>query len=165
MEVRLEKRYPLQVDVERAWAVLRDVRKVAGCMPGAVLTDQIDPTHYKGAIKVKVGPSTAQFKGDLEMVGLDEHSRRLQLHGTGADPGGSVAAMDMTAVVEPGDGPGASVLFGTSIITVSGKLAQFGGRMLGQVSDLILAQFVDNFRATAFEQASGAGTPAGEPAA
>ena len=67
MEVKLEKRYPLEVDAARAWQVLRDVRSTAGCMPGAEITEQIDATHYKGSVKVKVGPANAAFGGDIEV--------------------------------------------------------------------------------------------------
>ena len=163
MEVKLEKRYPLPVDAARAWTVLRDVQTVAGCLPGAAITEQIDAAHYKGTVKVKVGPTTAQFNGDLEVVGIDEAGRRLQLRGKGADKAGSSAAMDMTAVIEAADQPDACVLFGTSAVTVSGKFAQFGGRMMGQVSDMILGQFVDNFSNVATTLPSAEGAAAGAP--
>lgn len=166
MEVKLENRYPLPVDAGRAWAVLRDVRAVAGCMPGAAITEQIDATHYKGTVKVKVGPAMAQFNGDIEVLGLDADQRRARLRGKGADKGGSSAAMELTAVIEAGDKPEECVLFGTSTVTVSGKFAQFGGRMMGQVSDMMLGQFVDNFRAAALAlPAPGAAPGAASPAA
>jgi len=149
MEVKLEKRYPLEVDAARAWAVLREVRTVAGCMPGAEITEQIDATHYKGTVKVKVGPANAAFGGDIEVRQLDEAARTLQLYGKGADRGGSSASMDLTATVEPGETPAASVLVGNAAVVVNGKFAQFGGRMMVQVSDMLLGQFVDNFRAAA----------------
>jgi len=149
MEAKLEKRYPLQVDAERAWTVLRDIKTVAGCMPGAALTEQIDDDHYRGTVKVSLGPVMATFGGNLQVVARDEAARRLQLQGKGADRSGSSAAMDMSAVIEPGEAPDACVLHGTSTVTVSGKFAQFGGRMINQVSDMILGQFVDNFRAAA----------------
>lgn len=149
MEVKLDKRYPLEVDAARAWQVLRDVKAVAGCMPGAEITEQLDATHYKGTVKVKVGPANAAFGGDIEVRALDEAARRLQLFGKGADRGGSTASMDLTATVEPGESPTSSVLVGSAAVVVSGKFAQFGGRMMGQVSDMLLAQFADNFRATA----------------
>jgi carbon monoxide dehydrogenase subunit G len=53
MEVHLDKRYPLAVDPARAWAVLSDVRVVAGCMPGATITDQVDATHFKGSCSAR----------------------------------------------------------------------------------------------------------------
>ncbi len=149
MEVKLEKRYPLEVDKERAWAVLCDVRTVAGCMPGAEITEQVDATHYKGTVKVKVGPANAAFGGDIEVRQLDAAARTLQLFGKGADRGGSSASMDLTAIIEPGETPAASVLVGNAAVIVNGKFAQFGGRMMVQVSDMLLAQFVDNFRAAA----------------
>jgi len=149
MEVTLDKRYPLEVDPARAWAVLRDLRAVAGCMPGAELTEELSPTQYKGGVKVKVGPAVAQFGGEVEVLELDEAAQRMRLKGKGADRGGSSASMDLTATVEPGETPQTAVLVGQASVIVNGKFAQFGGRMMVQVSDMILAQFVENFRQTA----------------
>src|ERR1700712_6051605 len=97
MEVKLEKRYPLQVDADRAWKVLRDVKATAECMPGAAITEQTDATHFKGSVKVKVGPANAAFAGEIEVLGLDEPARMLHLLGKGAARGGSSGCMDLTA--------------------------------------------------------------------
>lgn len=148
MEVKLEKRYPLQADVASAWAVLKDVRAVAGCMPGAVITEQVDPSHYKGTVKVKVGPALAAFGGNIEVLGIDETGCKMHLLGKGSDKGGSSASMDLVAVIEAGEGR-SSVLVGNAAVIVNGKFAQFGGRMMTQVSDMVLDQFADNFRTAA----------------
>lgn len=165
MEVSLDKRYPIAASTAQAWTVLRDVRAVAGCMPGAAITEQLDDTHYKGNVKVKVGPATAAFAGDIEVLSLDEATQRLNLLGKGADRAGSTAAMDLVATVEPGETPGTSVLVGQAKVTVNGKFAQFGGRMMVQVSDMILQQFADNFSATAAAQPMAEAVPAPAPAA
>jgi uncharacterized protein len=149
MEVKLEKRYPIDASPAQCWAVLRDVRAVAGCMPGASITEQVDATHYKGAVKLKVGPANAAFAGDIEVLALDEAAQRVQLLGKGADKGGSTASMDLTATVEPGATAGQCMLVGVAAVIVNGKFAQFGGRMMVQVSDMILGQFADNFRIAA----------------
>ena len=149
MEVKLEKRYPIDASIAQVWAVLRDVRAVAGCMPGATITDQIDATHFKGAVKVKVGPALAAFAGDIEVLALDEASQTVQLLGKGADKSGSTASMNLKASIEPGETAGQSVLIGDAAVIVNGKFAQFGGRLMVQVSDMILAQFADNFRIAA----------------
>ncbi len=132
-------------------------------MPGAEITEQVDATHYKGTVKVKVGPANAAFGGDIEVRQLDAAARTLQLFGKGADRGGSSASMDLTAVIEPGETPAASVLVGNAAVIVNGKFAQFGGRMMVQVSDMLLAQFVDNFRAAAaaLPAPSATGVPPG----
>jgi uncharacterized protein len=165
MEVKLEKRYPVDVEPARAWAMLRNVRAVAGCMPGAAITEQVDDTHYKGTVKVKVGPANAAFGGDIEVLGLDEAAMRLQLLGKGADRAGSSASMNLTAHVAPGDIAGTSVLVGDAVVIVNGKFAQFGGRMMVQVSDMLLAQFADNFRAAAAALPAAGAVAAAQPAA
>ena len=160
MEVKLDKRYPIQASIEQCWAVLGDVRAVAACMPGAQITEQLDDTHFKGSVKSKVGPAVMSFSGDIELQGRDEAARSLRLLGKGADKAGSSASMQLTAHLEPVD-DGTSVLAGVATIIVSGKLAQFGSRLLVPVSDAMLAQFADNFRAAA--AAGAAAVPSARP--
>lgn len=160
MEVQLDKRYPLPVSPEQAWTVLSDIRSVAACMPGAQITEQLDETHFKGIVKSKVGPAVMSFNGDIELLGRDASQRRLEMLGKGADKAGSSASMNLAARVENGDTRGSSVLIGVATITVSGKLAQFGGRLLVPVADAMLAQFADNFRVAAEAVAPPAGVGA-----
>ena len=168
MEVKLDKRYPVAATLDQAWAVLADIHAVARCMPGAQITEQIDATHYKGTVKSKVGPAVMQFGGDIEVLGMDAAARAMQMLGKGADKSGSSAAMNLSAHLEPGDGPASCVLVGQATVTVSGKLAQFGSRLLVPVSDAMLAQFADNFRAAAaavpVAAAPADAAPAGVPA-
>lgn len=147
MEVKLDKQYPLDVDAARAWALLNDLKEVASCMPGAQITEQLSDTSYKGAVKVKVGPAVAQFGGTVDVVELDADQRRMVMVGKGADKGGSSASMNLTATIaaDPAN-PAHCVLNGEAVVIVNGKFAQFGGRLMVQVSDMLLAQFVENFR-------------------
>jgi carbon monoxide dehydrogenase subunit G len=149
MEVKLDKRYPIAASADQCWAVLRDIRAVAACMPGAQITEQLDDTHFKGSVKSKVGPAVMSFAGDIELQGLDEAARTLQMLGKGADKQGSSASMQLAAHLEAGADAASTTLVGVATITVSGKLAQFGSRLLVPVSDAMLAQFADNFRAAA----------------
>ena len=169
MEVQLEKTYALDVDPSAAWALLSDVRSVAGCMPGAEITEQIDANSYKGAVKVKVGPALAQFGGTVDVIECAPEQRRMVMRGKGADKSGSSASMDLNAVIEPAaDGAAGSLLHGRAAVVVNGKFAQFGARMMTQVSEMMLGQFVENFRVAARELAARqAQVPghAGEPAA
>jgi uncharacterized protein len=145
MEVKLDKRYPVAASLDQAWAVLGDIRATAACMPGAQITEQIDATHFKGTVKSKVGPAVMSFGGDIELQGLDTAAKSLQMLGKGADKAGSSASMQLSAHLEAGEDPTQSVLVGQATIIVSGKLAQFGSRLLVPVSDAMLAQFAANF--------------------
>jgi carbon monoxide dehydrogenase subunit G len=150
MEVKLDKRYPLDVDPDRAWAILSNLKTVATCMPGAELSEELSATSYKGGVKVKVGPAVAQFGGIVDVLEKDDAARKMVLRGKGADKGGSSASMDMIAVIESDPAnPAHAVLHGEASVIVNGKFAQFGGRMMVQVSEMILVQFVENFRQAA----------------
>jgi uncharacterized protein len=167
MEVKLDKRYPVAATPAQAWAVLSDMHGIAACMPGAAITEQLDATHYKGTVKSKIGPAVMSFGGDIELQGLDETTRELKMLGKGADKAGSSASMQLTARLEDGETPGTTVLVGQATITVSGKLAQFGSRLLVPVSDAMLAQFAGNFSkvAGAVALAPAAADAAATPAA
>ncbi len=169
MEVKLEKQYPLDVDAARAWALLADLKATAACMPGAEITEQLSETSYKGAVKVKVGPATAQFGGTVDVLEKKDDERKVIMRGKGADKSGSSASMDLTAIVAPDPAnPAHCVLNGSAAVIVNGKFAQFGGRMMVQVSEMILGQFVENFRqaALALPASASAAMPASaaEPA-
>ncbi|OIQ98525.1 carbon monoxide dehydrogenase subunit G (CoxG) [mine drainage metagenome] len=151
MQVKLEKQYTIATSPEAAWLVLRDVRVLASCMPGAEITEQVDSTHYKGHVKVKVGPAVAAFGGEIEILAFDEVIKSVRMMGKGADKGGSSASMDLTASIRPSSTAGQCLLLGSSDVIVNGKFAQFGGRMMTSVSDMILGQFADNFAVKASE--------------
>ena len=155
MQVTLDKQYPVAAPPEAAWLVLSNVTELATCMPGAQITERIDDAHYKGSVKVKVGPATAAFAGTIEVLGVDAATRTLRMLGKGADRAGSSASMDLTARLVAADG-GMSTLVGKADVVVAGKFAQFGGRMMNSVSDMILAQFADTFsqKAAALQTAS-----------
>lgn len=169
MEVKLDKRYPIETSAERAWAVLGDLRTVAECMPGAQVGEQIDDTHYKGTVKSRIGPAMMNFGGDIEVQARDAAARSLTLLAKGADKSGSSASMQLAAHIEAGAQADRCVLVGAATVVVSGKLAQFGSRLLVPVSDAMLSQFADNFRAAAaavpVEGAAGAATAAAAAAA
>ena len=150
MEVKLDKQYPLDVDAARAWALLSDLKATAACMPGAEITEQLSDTSYKGGVKVKVGPAVAQFGGTVDVLEKVDAERKVVMRGKGADKGGSSASMDLTATIAPDPAnPAHCVLNGSAAVIVNGKFAQFGGRMMVQVSEMILGQFVENFRQAA----------------
>lgn len=169
MKVELEKTFPMPGAADVAWSFLQDIPGVAGCMPGAKITERIDDRHYKGTVTVKVGPASMSFRGEIEVVELDAGRRTLHLLGKGSDTTGtSGASMDLVARIEAGAAEGSSSLVGRSEVTMSGKAAAFGGRMMGTVAEQILKQFAGNFanevRARA-EAGLGAGTAAGDCAA
>lgn len=159
MEVVLDKQYPVAAGLDAGWAVLSNMHELATCMPGAQITEDIDATHYKGSVRVKVGPAVAAFAGTIEILTLDPATRTLKMMGKGADKSGSSASMELTATLVAADN-GHSTLQGHAEVIVNGKFAQFGGRMMTSVSDMILAQFAEVFSQKA-QALQGAAAPVG----
>jgi carbon monoxide dehydrogenase subunit G len=161
VKVKLERTFPIPAAPEVTWGVLADIETVAGCMPGAKITEKLDDTHYKGTVSVKLGPANLSFRGEITVQELTAETRTLRLSAKGTDTSGtSVASMDLMARVEAADG-GASALVGHSEASVGGKAAAFGGRMMDAVSDQILKQFAANFTARVAAQAAVPAAAAG----
>ncbi len=161
MQVTVDKQYPVAASADTAWTILTNIPELTTCMPGAQITEQIDDRHYKGSVKVKVGPAAAAFAGDVEVLAVDAAARTLRMLGKGADKGGSSASMQLTATLVAGT-DGTSLLQGRADVIVNGKFAQFGGRMMTSVSDMILADFAKSFsdKAHALESRVHAAAPA-----
>jgi uncharacterized protein len=147
MKVELEKTFPMPGSAEVAWAFLQNIEAVAGCMPGAKITERLPDGSYKGTVTIRVGPATMSFRGEVEVHDIDPAAHSLRLLGKGTDSTGtSGASMDLMARIEAVVG-GSSNLIGKSEVAMSGKAAAFGGRMMNSVADQILRQFADNFAA------------------
>jgi uncharacterized protein len=161
MQTKIEKTFPIDASADTAWRLLADMAAVAECMPGAQITEKIDASHYKGQVRVKLGPAAAAFAGTIEVLATDPAQRRIQLRGKGTDAkGGSAASMDLTAEVRGAAG-NRSELIGRAEVTLTGKLASFGGRMINQVSDQILKQFGQNFAGRVQSMGGDSGPPTG----
>lgn len=145
MKVEIDKVFPMDAPSSNAWKFLQDIHNVASCMPGAEITEQVDDSNYKGAVKVKVGPAHMAFKGTISVLGIDADKRELKMQGKGTDvKGTSSATMDLTASVRDTE-DGKCEVVGVAEVSVTGKMASLGGRMMNQVSDQILNQFGANF--------------------
>lgn len=145
MQVKIDKIFTIAATGDKAWAFLQYIEGVATCMPGAEITEKVDENNYLGKVKAKVGPASMAFNGTIEIRKLDTENRVLHMIGVGQDTKGtSSAEMDLTATVVDLD-DGTCELKGIATVTVTGKMASLGGRMLTQVADQILNQFGKNF--------------------
>lgn len=139
--MELTNRFRVGVPVAEAWAVLTDVERIAPCLPGAQL-QEIEGEEYRGIVKVKVGPITAQYKGKATFLEKDDTKHVAVLKAEGRDTRGQGnASATITATLTPhGDGTAVTVV---TDLTITGKVAQFGRGVLVDVSGKLLTQFVE----------------------
>jgi carbon monoxide dehydrogenase subunit G len=138
--MRLENEFRVDVPVEEAWGVVGGVERIAPCMPGAQL-QEVEGDEYRGIVKVKVGPITAQYKGVARITESDDTNHRAVIRAEGRDTRGQGnASATATAALQPdGDGTRVSI---DSDVTITGKVAQFGRGVIADVSAKLLDQFV-----------------------
>jgi uncharacterized protein len=164
--MELNNEFRVGVPPSHAWAVLTDVERIAPCMPGAQL-EEIEGDEYRGVVKVKVGPITAQYKGKATFVEQDEAAGRAVLRAEGRDTRGQGNAnATITATLTP-EGDGTRVVVATDL-TITGKVAQFGRGVLADVSAKLLGQFVDCLESNVLGEggsAPGNGDPVSSAAA
>jgi carbon monoxide dehydrogenase subunit G len=144
--MELINEFDVSVPIDTAWAVLTDVERIAPCLPGAQL-QEIEGEEYRGIVKVKVGPITAQYKGRATFLEMDRDAHRLVLDAAGRDTRGAGNASAIITAQLEASGSGTHVTV-TTDLTVTGKVAQFGRGVLADVSAKILTQFVDNLEQT-----------------
>jgi len=139
--VQLENTFTVPVPVDRAWTVLLDIERVAPCMPGATLTS-VDGDDFTGTVKVKLGPVSMTFKGSGHFVSKDEAAHTVVFAASGADSrGGGTAKATVTATLV-GEGGSTQVKVLTNL-DITGKAAQFGRGLIGDVSGRLIGQFAD----------------------
>lgn len=146
MNTSINKSFHVAQPIDAVWANLTDPEKVVVCVPGAALTEKIDDNNYKGGVELKFGPVKASYGGLITFVERDIASHRMILKGAGTDNKGKGGAdMMMNGVLTEKDG-GTDVNV-TMDISITGMLAQFGSRMIQDVSNQVFDQFVSNFKA------------------
>jgi carbon monoxide dehydrogenase subunit G len=145
--MELINEFSVQVPLERAWAVLTDVETIAPCLPGAQL-QEVEGDEYRGVVKVKVGPITANYKGTATFLELDEAGRRAVIRAEGRETRGqgNASAVITAELVEKG--PSTTDVRVTTDLTITGKVAQFGRGVMADVSGKLMTQFADNLSTT-----------------
>jgi len=140
--VELINEFEVDAPLDVVWSVLTDVERIAPCLPGAQL-QEVEGDEYRGVVKVKVGPITAQYKGAASFVEKDDAGYRAVLRAEGRDTRGTGnAAADITAEMAP-TATGTLVTV-TTDLKVTGKVAQFGRGVMADVSKKLMGQFADN---------------------
>ena len=140
--MELSNDFEVSAPIEKVWEVIKEVELIAPCLPGAQL-EEVENDEYKGFVKVKVGPITAQYKGVAKFVEKDDSNHRVVIRGEGRDTrGAGNAAADITASLE-------STTEGTRVnvvtdLKITGKVAQFGRGVMADISKKLMSQFADN---------------------
>ena len=159
--MKLEQSFTVEAPLERVWEALIDVQRVAPCLPGAEITDAGEDGTYRGTFTVKLGPTTAAYRGELRMESVDEETRSVTMDAKGQDKRGQGSAKATIVSVMREEG-GATRVDVETDFTITGRLARFGrGGMIKDISNRLLHDFSDCLAKTIEAEPEDA-TPAGQ---
>lgn len=162
--MELSNEFEVPVPVDQAWELLTDLERIAPCLPGAQL-QEIEGDEYRGIVKIKVGPISAQYKGAAHFVQKDAEGHKAVLTASGRDTRGQGNASAAITAELTSRGDAVTHVSVLTDLTITGKVAQFGRGVIGDVSEKLLGQFVKNLEAMILaDDAEPASDPASEPA-
>jgi carbon monoxide dehydrogenase subunit G len=164
--MKLEQSFEVQAPIEVVWVALNDLERVAPCLPGAAITGHDEDGTYHGEFKVKLGPTTAAYRGTIRIQSADEASHSATLAAKGTDKRGQGGA-NATIVNSLVSVEGGTRVDSVTDFSITGRLARFGrGGMIEDISNRLLRDFATCLASRLGEQAptapTGAEVTAGE---
>lgn len=137
--MQIENSFAVNAAPDRVYSFLLDVNNVVSCVPGAELSEVVDPDTFKGKVRIKVGPVTVSYNGTARITSRDADSRTATLEAEGRETTGSGTAQATTIMAVAADGEASKVTL-TTDFTVVGRIAQFGRGIMEDVSRHLVGQ-------------------------
>lgn len=165
--MKFENAFTVDAPVDEVWRTLLDVERVAPCMPGAEVTERIGDDAYKVSVKVKVGPMSMTYRGEVQIVDRDEQERRATMHVKAKEARGQGTA-DAHVQMSLAEEPGGTLAAIETEVQMSGRVAAMGQSVIGDVSAKLIETFAANLAAmlsdggVAPSEAPAAAGPAGD---
>jgi uncharacterized protein len=146
MAEKLVNDFTVNRPIDEAWPVITDVERIAPCLPGAQL-QEIEGDVYRGIVKVKLGSISPQFKGQAKFLERDDAAHQAVLQAEGRDTGGRGNASARITAQAESLSPTSTQVTVTTDLQITGKVAQFGRGIIGDVSKKLMEQFANNLNA------------------
>jgi carbon monoxide dehydrogenase subunit G len=144
--VRFDNAFDVQAPIDQVWAAVLDVERVAPCVPGAEVLEQVSDSTYRVGIKIRIGPIVQQYRGEIEIVEQDESAHRAvmrararEMRGQGRAEGRVELRLTEAGATTHGDM--------ATEVTLSGPAAAMGRGLIQDVSARIVDDFATNLAA------------------
>jgi len=147
MKVKMTQNFTIRAPIGDVWDLMTDIKNVSSCIPGAQYVEDLGDNCHSVMLTIKVGPIKTSYRTEVSIRNLDVNNHTLEIEGRGTDvKGKGGATMEMVgSLTDSGDGT--TQVSGDSSISIQGMLAQFGSRMINDVSNQLFEQFTASLRA------------------
>ena len=141
MKVKISKTFEVNAPSNDVWNFMTDVKKVSTCIPGAEYLEDLGSNKHSVMLVVKVGPIKSKYRGEVYLKNIDEEKQVIEIEGKGTDVKGKGGAnMELNGSITAKE-DGLTEVVGDSTVTIQGMLAQFGSRMVEDVTNQLFLQF------------------------
>lgn len=162
--MEINSTFSVVAPIDEVWKTLMDFERVAGCVPGAQVLNKLSDDAYQVGMKVKLGPVTMQYKGQMTVLERDAGMHRAVFEGRAQETRGQGTAQG-TATLTLVEAAGQTQGTVSADVALSGKVAAMGRSIIGSVTDQMMALFSENLQAMvtgpAREAAAGQSTETG----
>ncbi len=139
----IDDAFDVDAPIERVWTLLKDIPKVATCIPRAEVTEIVDERTYRAKVSVKVGPVEVSYRATIVVESVDDatHTATFNIKGDELRGRGGVKAAVVSHATEQ-DGKTHVALHTDA--QISGIVATVGGRLIEGVAQKTVAAFASN---------------------
>ncbi|MDH6237771.1 SRPBCC family protein [Cryobacterium sp. CG_9.6] len=161
--MQLDSTFSVTAPVQTVWDTLMDFERVAGCVPGAQILNRLSDDAYQVGMKVKLGPVTMQYRGQMNVDERDEPAHRAVFSGKAQETRGQGTAQATVTLILTESG---GITSGTvsADMALSGKAAAMGKGVISSVTDQMMRLFADNLQELVEEGPGSAPAPVSDTA-
>jgi carbon monoxide dehydrogenase subunit G len=153
--MQIDSTFSVVAPIDNVWDTLMDFQRVAGCVPGAQILNKLSDDAYQIGMKVKLGPVSMQYKGQMTVLerNVEEHRAVFQGRAQETRGQGTAEASVTLSLVEAEGSTHGTV---SADLALSGKAAAMGKSVIGGVTEQMMGLFAANLQTLLAEPAGQA---------
>lgn len=141
--MQLSGQHELKLNKNTVWDEINNHEMLKQCIPGCERLDQVGDNQFEMTILAKVGPIKTRFNGKMSMVDIQApDSYKLVGSGSGGSAG---SAKGETLITLKDAGDNCTILYYEASVSVNGKLAQIGAKLIDGTAKSFASQFFESF--------------------
>jgi carbon monoxide dehydrogenase subunit G len=141
----IEGKFSLKAPIKGVWDFLLEPGTLASCIPGAEKMEAVDDKTWEGIVKQKVGPISVKLNFTQSFTEVDP-PKHLKAVGRGSAAGGAGTFSQETTVDLSESAPGETEIAYTSNVSMVGRLATFGERIMRAKVKSVGEEFTNNLQ-------------------
>ena len=143
--MKIEGKFTMKAPIQKVWDFLLAPGTLASCIPGAEKMEPVDDKTWEGTVKQRVGPIRVKLNFTQTLTELDP-PKHVKAVGRGSAAGGAGTFSQETIVDLKEIGGGEVEIAYSSKVSLVGRLATFGERIMRAKVNKVGEQFIQNLQ-------------------